>query len=34
MTLDGVVEAPKQWNSPYCNRRMTEVARAQLAASD
>jgi dihydrofolate reductase len=34
MTLDGVIEAPEQWNPPYYNEEMTEAVQAQMAQCD
>lgn len=34
MTLDGVVEAPEQWQFPYFNDEMAETVKSQLDAAD
>ena len=34
MTLDGVVEAPEQWQSPYFNDEMSQALGQAMAASD
>lgn len=33
ITLDGVIEAPEKWNSPYGNDQMTQVVMGQLAGA-
>jgi dihydrofolate reductase len=33
MSLDGVVEAPEEWNGPYFNEEVGEVVGSQMAAS-
>jgi dihydrofolate reductase len=34
MSLDGVVESPEQWQTPYFNDEMGQVVGAQMAESD
>ncbi len=34
ITVDGVVEAPEQWQFPYYNEEMAETVSAQMAAAD
>lgn len=34
ISLDGVVEAPEQWQTPYFNEEMWQAIGAQMAASD
>lgn len=34
ITLDGVIEAPEQWNPPYYSDEMTQTVMAQIAACD
>jgi hypothetical protein len=34
IALDGVVEAPEQWQSPYFNDEMGQAVAAQMAAAD
>ena len=34
ITLDGVIEAPEQWNPPYYNDEMTGIVMGQMADAD
>ncbi|MBO0814470.1 MAG: dihydrofolate reductase family protein [Actinobacteria bacterium] len=34
ITLDGVIEAPENWNPPYYNDEMTQVVMGQMAEAD
>jgi dihydrofolate reductase len=34
ITLDGVIEAPEQWNPPYYNEEMTEAVQGQITECD
>jgi hypothetical protein len=34
VSLDGVVESPEKWNSPYFDDEMGEAVGAAMAASD
>jgi hypothetical protein len=34
ITLDGVVEAPEQWNPPYYDEELSQAVSRELAAGD
>jgi len=34
ITLDGVIEAPEEWNPPYYNDEMTQLVMGQMADAD